>query len=252
LDSDNEGITFPLCFAIDSSNNILLGTFLGIYRYMDGWVLNGAPDAQIWDMEINSLGECYACGYDNSTQDYEIFYSDNFETWERVNADKNSEKMRVLACNNNTVYAGTLTGKLMLSKDKGKNWEIIDNTYKSYLDLKVIDGYLYAATTTGLLKSKTYLTISEDVRPKDEKRVIVYPNPVTSDYEMNFSSDYTGELTIIISDNLGNEVQRISQNKQSGEMVLPLSSELLVSGSYFYRIYSGETTLSSGSFTVIK
>jgi len=80
----------------------------------------------------------------------------------------------------------------------------------------------------------------------------IKPNPVTNDYELNFSSDFTGELTIIISDNLGNEVQRISYNKQSNEIVLPLSSELLVSGSYFYSILAGERTLSSGSFTVIK
>jgi len=80
----------------------------------------------------------------------------------------------------------------------------------------------------------------------------IKPNPVTNDYELNFSSDFTGDITIIISDNLGNEVQRISHNKQSGELVLPLSSEQLVSGSYFYRILAGERTLASGSFTVIK
>lgn len=38
----------------------------------------------------------------------------------------------------------------------------------------------------------------------------------------------------------------------SNDILLPLSSEQLVSGSYFYRIFAGERTLASGSFTVIK
>lgn len=80
----------------------------------------------------------------------------------------------------------------------------------------------------------------------------IIPNPVTDEYELSFVSEELGSIYLIISDNLGNTIENIEFNKESYEFILPLSSEELVTGTYFFKLIKDDLVISEGAFTVVK
>ena len=96
------------------------------------------------------------------------------------------------------------------------------------------------------------LVVEDSELPNETNFSSIKPNPVTNDYELYFTSEEQGMIEVSIVDNLGNIIYTFSVNKQNTEISVPLTSENLVSGVYFYRIIQSGKVLSDGSFTVVK
>jgi hypothetical protein len=241
-----------------TDHGILAGTWkYGLWFWdieKESWVFAGLEGKCI--KSIETFDDTIYCSYytfgDDS--DYEVSKALIFDwEWEMLSSDGNSIESianNILSLDANKILINYNNIGLYEYDTKIQDYSFVNpDTFLKIYDMLYHNNKIYFSTSRGLYIQEYMTKVFEEV---SNSELHIYPNPVINDYELNFSSDFTGELTIIISDNLGNEIHRISHNKQSGELVLPLSSELLVSGTYFYSILAGERTLSSGSFTVIK
>ena len=94
--------------------------------------------------------------------------------------------------------------------------------------------------------------LGADYLEENFRKSTILPNPVTDDFELSFISEELGSINLIISDNLGNTIENIEFNKESYEFILPLSSEELITGSYFYKLIKDGELIGEGAFTVVK
>jgi hypothetical protein len=70
-----------------------------------------------------------------------------------------------------------------------------------------------------------------------------YPNPFNPSTTINFDIVKTGNVSIILYDILGREVQSLlNENVEPGRYKLTFSAENFASGVYFYRIRTSEFT----------
>lgn len=79
---------------------------------------------------------------------YSLVVSPLFGQWEQVSEGLYGADVSCLEITDSNIYAGTYSGGIFMSRDKGINWENISNSMfnKQIIDLTITNGYIFAAT----------------------------------------------------------------------------------------------------------
>lgn len=86
---------------------------------------------------------------------------------------------------------------------------------------------------------------------RDPMKLYAYPNPAVKQTVLNFTLDKTSDVTVKVTDILGNQIFTRNIADVSGKYSLPVNVEPYSAGTYFYTVISGTAT-STGKFSVIK
>ena len=233
--------------ATDEFGIIYAGTLgNGVFRSEDNgetWEQTGLQGENIRALTTDS-GELIFAG----TITGSIFRSDDGgDNWENVySAEKIVSDFGILS--NGLIFAGTGSG-VYLSEDNGFTWQdystgLPEDTYKISLTYDA-EGYLYAGTWgDGVFRSIAPITSvkdEQDYLPTSFTLLQNYPNPFNSLTTISFNLPHTAEISLIIYDALGREVDiPVSGKYSSGYHRILWNAKYLSSGVYFYRLQAGD------------
>ncbi len=121
-----------------------------------------------------------------------------------------------LAVSENDIFAGTNDSGVYLSTDNGTNWSNASEglTDGSIYTLAVADGYLFAATDSGIwrrpLSDFNYSNVSESTDEYSGSSIQVFPNPATGNATISLEGAPSADVEIF--DVLGREVDHFQVN----------------------------------------
>jgi ligand-binding sensor domain-containing protein len=244
-------IGFPLttayCLALDASNNLFAGTSRnGVFVSIDGgtfWNQTGVNSPFIFysvkAMGIDNAGRIFA-GTDTSG----AYYTDDSGIdWNPI-PSINGKSISCLLVDSSEYFAGTLDRGVFASTDGGLSWQSVNS---NLMDSSVAslafdqDGYLYAATDSGIFKSNTSIVTdvheTEDRTPLSFSLYQNYPNPFNPSTVIRYQLSSRGFVTLTIYDVLGREVRTLVNDvQQQGSYTVTFNANGLSSGLYFYRL----------------
>ena len=73
--------------------------------------------------------------------------------------------------------------------------------------------------------------------------VKVFPNPFSQDLSIDISTSKKSDLNIKMMDVLGRLVYQVKMKDTEGVLSLPISTDFLLSGSYFLNVTDGEKSI---------
>jgi hypothetical protein len=86
---------------------------------------------------------------------------------------------------------------------------------------------------------------------RDPMKMFAYPNPAMKQTVLNFTLDKKSDVTVKVTDFLGNVILTKSITDVSGKYSFPVNVENFSAGTYFYTVIA-ETATSTGRFSVVK
>jgi hypothetical protein len=235
----------------------------------DVWTGKGFPvSAYVYCIAVDPTNADNAMLVFSNYEVKSIFYtSDGGTTWSNVsgtleqNPDGtgNGPSVRWASIakvgGNYTYYAATSTGLYSTNSLTGTvTWtqigaNTIGNVVCSMVLTRNSDGVIVVATHANGVYSSTITTEIENdnvVTPSSYLLSQNYPNPFNPSTKIKFAIPTTGNVKIIVYDNLGREVTKLlDSNLAAGQYTENFDASKLASGVYFYR-------LSSGSFVQTK
>ncbi len=141
------------------------------------------------------------------------------------------------------MFTGTLDGGVFVSANSGMNWRTMnDGLSDSSVASLAIDpeGYLYAATDSGVYKSMQVVTGADSrpqVVPQNSSLSQNYPNPFNPTTAISYKLSAFSHVALKVYDVLGREVETLVNETQSaGTHTVTFDGSKLASGVYFYRI----------------
>lgn len=124
--------------------------------------------------------------------------------------------------------------------------EIDDRPFYSYPFRGDQDYTIPACKTAAAKSARSEQTLIID--PISKNKLVVYPNPVTGELTINWSSEYNGDATISILDAVGKQVKRINIKKEQAIYSNRLQVSSLSSGIYYLNIRTTEGELLTTRF----
>lgn len=195
--------------AIDSLDNILIGTLNGVFsstNYGENWepVNIGITNFVVRCLAINKNNDFYI-----GTNDGIFFSKDLGKNWTQINSGLSHYTITSLNFDSEGyLYAGTWGG----------------GVYRS------------TQTTTNISESNT-------ISPKYYFLSEAYPNPFNPSTVINYSIPQLGFVTLKVYDLIGREVATlVDEEKSTGDYEVEFDGSNLSSGVYFYRIQAGSFT----------
>lgn len=197
-----------------------------------------------------------------------IFFSDDLgQTWDGVPFKPISyfgscvdRKGDTIIVGGRDVYAYPITE---MTYDNGENWidliddlPVINYEFWSYIpELKIIDGRIFVGNPKhGLWYRDDILTHTSEkptLVETDNISIKVYPNPLSSVTNFQYTLQQFSTVNITIYDHFGEQVDAISQNQLSGKQQVLWSTDGLPSGIYFFTFKAGKQS-SSGKMVIVK
>jgi photosystem II stability/assembly factor-like uncharacterized protein len=165
-------------------------------------------------------------------------------SWSRIQAGS-FRSIRFGRTNTDYVYAGTATGELWRSTDRGNTWSAYNN---SFTRSAIIGLYAYsdsdtllACATNGLFKvfASHIVGVSEEFNSLPRIFVLAqnYPNPFNPTTTINYQLSTNSHVTLKVFDVLGREVATlVNETKEPGRYEVEFNAEHLASGIYLYRL----------------
>ncbi len=151
------------------------------------------------------------------------------------------------------MYAGTLDGGLFVSSDGGYNWTpmntgLADSSVSSLaMDP---DGYLYAATGSGVYKTAGPVTGVSTPKfvPVNYSLDQNYPNPFNPTTVIRYRLSAPSNVRLNVYDVLGRRVAALVESvQQAGSYDVQFDGSRLASGVYFYRIVVSPVSAGRGT-----
>lgn len=205
----------------------------------------------------------YDTGYCITTSGKVLKTTDFGSTWDSISFIPNlgSDFIRCTEFSDiNTGYAAGEFARMYKTTDRGINWRMENtgpNLY-NFFSLSFIndsigwackDGGIILKTTTG---GQTNIELVSQRIPQEYILHQNYPNPFNGQTTFEFEITKEGIHKIIIYDLLGREmINLFEKNLGQGVYKLNFDSKDLPTGTYFYRLFSDEITLTK-SFQLIK
>lgn len=152
-----------------------------------------------------------------------------------------------MASSGNNVFAGTYQSGIFLSKDKGVNWNEINQGFPTGITCKAIqvkDGFVFAGTEQGIWRRlMSEITAVEKISSEVPVKYSLhqnYPNPFNPSTIIKYELKTQSHVKLNIINLLGQTVLEAVNNVQSaGVHEYKFNASSLSSGIYFYQIVVG-------------
>ena len=160
--------------------------------------------------------------------------------------------------NPNIIVAGTSSG-VFVSEDGGSNWTTASAgfegtpVYEVRQSWRTADegngrpGDIYVGTYgRGIWSSAAYLGVEDELTEQDNVNynMLIYPNPVKSEYTISFDLKVTGDVSINVYSLSGVLIKDDQfKNKLSGAQQVKLNASDLPEGTYIIQMVSGDQKL---------
>jgi len=160
--------------------------------------------------------------------------------------------------NPNIIVTGTSSG-VFVSEDGGSNWTTasagfegtpvyeVRQSWRTADDGNGRPGEIYIGTYgRGIWSSAAYLGVEEDLTEQDNifYDMLIYPNPVKSEYTISFDLKVTGDVSINVYSLSGVLIKDDQfKNKLSGAQQVKLNASDLPEGTYIIQMVSGDQKL---------
>ncbi len=238
------------CLALDASDNLYAGTqYNGVFMSTNGgtyWTQTDISSPFIFysvkAIAIDAEGRIFA-----GTDTAGTYYSDNSgENWEKIPSMNEGNVTCFLVNHSSEYFAGTSDHGVFVSTDHGSSWQSANNglTDSSVAALMFDQqGYLYAATNSGLFKSSSSITAvihQTKEQPASFSLLQNYPNPFNPLTNIRYSISSSQKITLTVYDLLGREVATlVNELKSPGTYKAQFDGSKYASGTYFYRLTAG-------------
>jgi hypothetical protein len=151
------------------------------------------------------------------------------------------------------ILTGSYGPSTFLSTDNGANFSVYSSGGGAGAGMIVPDrSFLINMMTGGLYKMNiTYSVVTEvseniisTITPKSFNLYQNYPNPFNPSTRIKYDLPKSGIVRLTIYDNLGREIQTLTDGyKNSGVYEISFDGNKLSTGVYFYRLTTGEITV---------
>ena len=133
-----------------------------------------------------------------------------------------------------------------LSNDKGQTWNLVEdglNENYVYSFDKNTDGYVYAATSSGVFRSTvTVVSVEEDIA--SESMISISPNPAVDFADINLVLTQNNFISISLFDLIGNKKMDVAEEFcESGNQNFKLNIDNLSQGLYYVNIQIGNQNI---------
>ncbi len=172
--------------------------------------------------------------------------------WTKVVSGITDTNITSLTYFNNKIVAGTASGKVYISGNKGNSWSSISsgalNNY-AFTTLASNINYLFGCMENNSIwkytNSSSTLTEINNINSKIKNFELCQnlPNPFNPVTKIRFEipDNYKGHVSLKIFDILGKEVETLVNEKQSpGEYEVNWDASQYPSGVYFYKLSAGD------------
>ncbi len=261
IESSDEGndwtspasIGFPTgsAFSLLHDTKLFAGTENnGVFVTTDGgnfWTQTGIGSPLMF-CSVNALGQNSAGLFAGTDTAGAFFTADRGQSWTRVPTIAAANVSCFLLNHANKSFAGTLDGGIFTSSDGGVIWNSMNDglTTAAVYSLAIDpQGYLYAATDSGVFKSVDMVTGISEPRsiPKSISLGQNYPNPFNPSTMISYRLSVTSLVSLKVYDVLGREVMTlVNEVKKPGIYEVKFDGNALSSGVYFYRLAAGDDT----------
>jgi photosystem II stability/assembly factor-like uncharacterized protein len=253
----DSGLTNPVISNIAiSDTNIIAGTFGGgVFLSSDNgqsWkaVNNGLTDSEIYSLAIS--GSNIFVGTDSG-----VFLStNNGAVWTEVDSGLPKISVFSLAASGSNVFAGTNEHGIFLSTDNGSGWTAIDSGLTGYTvclitSLAINDSYIFAGTQStenGIWRRSLSEVLGVESINANNSDFNIYPNPTTTQLNIQFSSVKNEAVTVSIMNVLGQETSPPTPLQRRGERAM-IDVSKLPAGIYLLQL---KTERGSATKTFVK
>ncbi|HCN38653.1 MAG: T9SS type A sorting domain-containing protein [Ignavibacteria bacterium] len=188
-------------------------------------------------------------------------YSDSSKIYKTTNSGENWTKMATFAngtvnlewVGNSDIWYANFDTIVYKTSNGGMNWTKFLGTeeYDTFYDIKFkrsgnrYIGYFMVFNLKSLKYeiirysdtiTTTNISNISSVIPSGYELKQNYPNPFNPETNIEFSLPKNGNIELLIYNNLGKEIYKISEYKQAGKYNFKFKAENLSSGVYFYRL----------------
>ncbi len=242
-------LTSIYCLTLDASGDLFAGTMYdGVFESTDGgtlWTEMGVTSPIIFNsvkaLKIGYNGRMFA-GTDTSG----AYFSDDLgTTWTKIPSIAGNS----VTCFNVDFYsryfAGTLDRGIFMSTDQGLTWEQANaGLTDSNVTALLLDqeGYLYAATDSGLFRSNSIVTAIHQTEPVIKSYYLSqnYPNPFNPTTVISYRLSAISHVSLKVHDVLGREVKTLVNGVQMpGNYEVRFDGSRFASGVYSYVLRAG-------------
>jgi photosystem II stability/assembly factor-like uncharacterized protein len=146
------------------------------------------------------------------------------------------------AVSGGNIFAGSYGG-VILSTDSGATWKAINSgiTDTAVYSLRISGSNLFAGTFTGgVFRRPLSEIIGQNgvaTPPRQSQPVNIYPNPVTHETRIRFSTSNSSQASVTIHDLLGREVAKLLDGPlEAGEHSYTWDAKMMPAGVYSIRL----------------
>lgn len=226
----------------------------GIYRSTNNgasWNITGMPtNVRVYSLAANPANNQIYAGtrWDPNAQFPNGVYrsADDGQTWTHSGLSGRSISTALPTFSGGSIFIGTDSIGVFRSTNNGTTWDSVNTglTNRNILTLCLANGYLFTGTFGGIFRSVNPVT---SVREIDDQNPIEfslqqnYPNPFNPSTKIGFKVQGSGHVTLKVYDVLGKEVATlVNEGLKLGSYETTFNAEGLASGTYYYRLQSGE------------
>ncbi len=203
-------------FAVNGSDLFAAENGLGVFFSSDSGAEWAQRNNELTNLSVNAIainGTNLYVGTEGSG----VFLSTNKgESWNQINNGLTYLYIDAFEVSGTNIFAGTEDSGVFLSKDSGASWIPVNSGFSAnpcIQSFAIFGGYLFAGmTNSGVWRrplSEMLGSSSVATAPQQSQTLSLYPNPVSHEATISFSSDAASPANVSIYNLLGSEVARL-------------------------------------------
>lgn len=264
----------------DFGNPISLSEFLYSIHFInqnEGWVAgnNGviaktADGGLTWDeLSTGITVNLKSIYFVNSSDGWAVGYSDGNgiiikstdggQSWHNTNFPSTKTLRYIYFINENIGWAcGSIAstpndkGVILYTDNGGDTWVVqhIENNCTVLYDMDFANNNTgWAVGSDGVLLKNVYVGVNEDSH--FTRSLNIHPNPFSSSISIKYELKQPEVVTLTIYDNLGNQLEVITENQSQGLQKVSWNAERLPDGIYYFNLRTGDQ-IANGKMVKIK
>jgi len=186
--------------------------------------------------------------------------SDSGANWIAVNNGLTDSNITALITDGDSLFAGTVDGKVFFSPDNGSHWGNVSGGLSSgsITSFAICNGYLFAGGTHSGVWRRPLAEMTTAVNERQVSSLPAqidlrqnFPNPLATSTTISYTLPQSASVTLKIYNTLGEEVAiPVNGRENAGTHSVPFNASQLPMGIYFYRLQAGALTAEKKMFVV--